>query len=273
MNVVRIIGGMGNQITQYAFGLALMHSGKPVMFNLDWFRTKGAKHPKFPRPFRLNKFEIPAFPIGAIVPDNPTIDESKVGYNPMILQMKNDNNYSGYWQYYSYYIHVLPILRTHLQVQSQFYTEGFLKWVEKIMGTDSVSLHVRRGDYLMGRKGQYKNLDTEYYFDAIREAKGDLFIFSDDLKWCRQTFSQKYFARKVYFVNEPDFLSFELMKFCKQHIISNSTFSFWAALLNDTPEKKVWCPTHYLGDTAEYSDTYRWPKDWIKLEDYKKDGI
>jgi len=268
MNVIRLIGGLGNQITQYALGQVLQKSGKQVAYDLSWYSGKAARQRGALRPYCLDKFQIPDFHICPLIGANPTIHEDKVGFNPTILQMKNDNNYSGYWQYYSYYTDILPLLRQQLQIRSEFYTPRFLELADLIIDSDSVSLHVRRGDYRFGRKADFKDLPARYYLNAIGETKGDLFIFSDDLPWCREIFKPEYFKRKVYFIGEANFYCFELIKFCKRHIITNSTFSFWPALLNDNPDKIVWCPKHYLGDTAKYSNQFRYPQEWIKLEDY-----
>ena len=121
----------------------------------------------------------------------------------------------------------------------------------------------------MQRKGGYSNLPMKYYFSAIKELKGDLFIFSDDIPWCKNTFIKQYFPnRTITFVDMEDYLCFELMRFCKHNIISNSTYSWWAALLNTYIDKKVIRPKHYLNDSEQLSDTYRYPKEWIKMEDF-----
>jgi hypothetical protein len=65
-----------------------------------------------------------------------------------------------------------------------------------------------------------------------------------------------------------DYLAFELMRLCKHNIATNSTFSWWAALMNNNPNKKVICPIHYLGISAEESEQLRYPKEWNKVKDY-----
>ena len=269
MNVVVLMGGLGNQLFQFALGLVLEKNGKQVVFDNSWYTRKGSTNPAYLRPYCLDKFQIPPLHFEPIITSNPAIMENKVGFNPGIFQMRNDNNFYGYWQYYSYYTDIFPILRQSLQIKSDFYTPEFLKVADKILDSNSVSVHVRVGDYVDKRKGQFNSLSSKYYFDAIKETEGDLYIFSDDIPWCKQTFDPKYFSRKIFFIDQADYLCFELMRFCQSHIVTNSTFCFWAALLDDNPNKRVICPKHYLGDSEEYSNEYRWPEEWIKIEDYK----
>jgi hypothetical protein len=114
----------------------------------------------------------------------------------------------------------------------------------------------------------WRDLPAQYYFTAMREIKGDFFIFSDDIPWCKETFKQVYFSKKLTFVDIEDYLAFELMRLCKHNITTNSTFSWWTAFLNDNLDKKVYRPTHYPGVNEQDSDEYRFPKEWIKIEDY-----
>jgi len=275
MNVIKMCGGIGNQLFQYAFGKALQNQGKLVCYDVSWYNHPGAMHPQFSRPFRLDKFQVNSLFVSPFLKENSIVCETKVGYNLGLFDLKNDNNFNGYWQYYDYCELVLPELRKEYQLKTREYTDKFLKYADLIWKSESVSVsvHVRRGDYLLGRKMAYCDLSVNYYFDAMKLIKGDLFIFSDDLPWCRKIFNQAYFTRKVTFVDIDDYFAIELMKYCKYNIITNSTFSWWAALLNDDPGKVVICPKHYLGDTPEYSEQYRYPKEWIKIDDYALHNI
>ena len=268
MNVVKICGGIGNQMFQYAFGKVLELQGKDVAYNLEWYEKKNVINGEHPRPFRLDRFEIPPLRKHPFARGNPMIEERNIGYNPGVFEMKNENNYDGWWQYYGYYAHILPVLQKEFQLKTSEYTDKFMKLAEKILDTESVSVHVRRGDYQLHRKGVWRDLPAQYYFSAIREVEGELFFFSDDIPWCKETFKREYFSKKLTFVDIEDYLAFELMKLCKHNITTNSTFSWWAALLNENPDKKVYRPTHYPGVNEEDSDLYRFPKEWIKIEDY-----
>jgi hypothetical protein len=274
MNVVKMRGGIGNQMFQYAFGKVLTYAGKMVCYDTTWYVPHRVEFAEHPRPFRLERFQVTSLHIHPFESKNATVYEKRVGYNPKVFDLVNDNNFDGYWQYYDYYEKILPVLREEFQLQSCHYTEKFMEMAELIWSTESVSVHVRRGDYLKQRAGGYSNLPAKYYFLAIKELKGDLFIFSDDIPWCKSTFVKQYFPnRKITFVDMEDYLCFELMRFCKHHIISNSTYSWWAAVLNAYADKKVIRPKHYLNESEQISDTYRYPQGWIKVEDFVSNSV
>jgi len=270
MNVVKIMGGIGNQIFQYAFGTVLQKCGKEVMYDISWSKKYEKRKSEYPRLLRLSMFQTEHLNFGKCIKENPTIKEKNVGFNTGLFKMQNENNFEGHWQYYSYYKDILPQLQKEFQLKTEVYTEKFLKYAEMIWSTESISLHVRRGDYQLHRKGAYHDLPSAYYFDAltkVKHIKGDLFIFSDDISWCKKTFNRDFFSRKLIFVDIEDYLAFELMRLCSHNIITNSTFSWWAAVLNSNPDKMVVCPHRYLGDSEEDSNEYRFPQEWIKIND------
>jgi hypothetical protein len=100
---------------------------------------------------------------------------------------------------------------------------------------------------------------------ALSNVKGDIFIFSDDIPWCKQKFNDFY--SNITYVDLDDYLSFELMRLCKHNVTTNSTFSYWAAILNDNPDKIVVSPYKWLGDQV-INDKLRFPEEWIKIPDY-----
>jgi hypothetical protein len=124
----------------------------------------------------------------------------------------------------------LPILRKELFVRQEFYTEEFIKLRNDILDKEAVSVHVRRGDSLTAE------FSVDYYLKSIdyiksRKNVSNVFIFSDDIPWCRENF------KDVVFVDLDDYLSFELMRLCKHNIMSSSSFSRFASLLNDNANK------------------------------------
>lgn len=260
MNVIRLMGGLGNQIFQYAFGKAQMQNGIDVRFTLSWYDKSKNIH----RPFRLDKFKIN---VPIYLSTGRFVYERNTGFDISLLRRDNIDPV-GYWQYYPYFKDIIPILQKEIKVREECYTEQFLALREAIVNSDSISIHVRRGDYL-NQKG-FHDLPLRYYFEAIGmlSRRDSIFIFSDDIPWCREKFKQDYFQEKITFIDMEDYLSFELMRLCKKNIATNSTFSYWAALLNDNPCKVVVSPNRWLGDPEPDIKEQRFPKEWIKIPDY-----
>jgi len=223
MNVIRIAGGIGNQMFQYAFGRAQINRGLKVRFTPPW---KGWKF-NHPREYRLGKFhtvmEFSEFLKQRKLTERTHQLKHKKKFDLALLKT-NGYNFEGYWQYLPYYKDILPELEKELCVKEEFYTKKFLDLRKRITNTESVSIHVRRTDYV-GNKA-YHEFPFSYYFNAIQLIEGDLFIFSDDMPWCKEHFKKDYFSREVTFVHCLDFLDFELMKLCKHNISANSTFSY-----------------------------------------------
>jgi hypothetical protein len=115
----------------------------------------------------------------------------------------------------------------------------------------SVSVHIRRGDYL---KDTLMNvLPMEYYaaaFDHIHSKINDpcFYIFSDDLNWVKDNLKMNYPVKYIDFESSSnaDFLELHLMSKCRHNIIANSSFSWWGAFLNRNPEKIVISPKDWV---------------------------
>ncbi|MEK6880717.1 MAG: alpha-1,2-fucosyltransferase [Nanoarchaeota archaeon] len=123
-------------------------------------------------------------------------------------------------------------------------------------GLTAISCHVRRGDYLNESQLAYHGvLPYSYYEDAMRRLCGNvawdnlLFVVcSDDIKWCKENFPVRY--RNYYFSEgEKDIVDLFLMAKCNDNILANSSFSYWAALLNKNPDKKVIAPAKWFNNT------------------------
>lgn len=235
MNVVRLCGGLGNQLFQYAFGKAQKQLGITVTYDTIWY----SKSHTPPRPLLLNKFntdlEGPR-PIQYV----RTITEE--GFRPKKI-FDLGFKYVGYWQSPIYHKNIYSILQNEFKVKEQFYTPEYLELKRKVTQSNSVSLHVRRGDYL--DKGNQYVLPLEYYHKALKiltNLKGEysIYIFSDDIPWCRKHFSN------ASFVQLEDYLELELMSHCKHNIIAKSTFSWWGAYLNENANKAVIAPKRWV---------------------------
>lgn len=146
----------------------------------------------------------------------------------------------------------------------------FLNSREKILNlfshkeeSDYVSIHVRRGDYL--KKQNFHNcLPQQYYAKAISHFPEQKFlIFSDDVDWCKKIFIGNQFA---FFEGKNDIDDLLMMSSCKSNIISNSSFSWWAAWLNLNKEKKIIAPQQWVGKSLSHLDTRDIQcESWIKI--------
>lgn len=222
MNVVKVKGGLGNQLFQYAFGRVLQEcSGNKTGYNIEWYQTPRVP----PRPYVLDTFQISVNVTNYL--QTKKVFE-RIGGTP---SLQGDKQYfDGYWQNPNLYPPALvEELRAGIHVKPNLYTKEFLKYRELIRGCTAVALHVRRGDYLI--HPSHLVLPLRYYQNALMHMdalKKDIqvFIFSDDIEWCSDNFDG------CFFVSLPeDYLEFELMRECKHFIIANSTFSWWAAYL------------------------------------------
>jgi len=173
-------------------------------------------------------------------------------YVPLIY--KNEHQYVGYFQCEKYFKHrrneILELFRPADEFNNEInkYSNLF----------NSISLHVRRGDYINSRV--FYIMSTEYYQKALSFLPKDalVVIFSDDINWCKQIFIGERFV----FINEIDYIVMYLMSKMKYHIITNSSFSWWGAWLSNS--EKVIAPLNYVKEN--YVDTKDLiPENWIKI--------
>lgn len=146
--------------------------------------------------------------------------------------------FSGYFQSYKYFDH------NYEHIKNSFHLE------RKDMSSDYCSIHVRRGDYLH-YPNVYEQMSLEYYTSAMNSIGSDknFLVFTNDIPWCVETFKD---FPNVKIINESDpFKSLSLMASCKNHIISNSTFSWWGAYLSDN--SNVICPKKWF--TKDFAPT------------------
>lgn len=254
MNVIRLMGGLGNQLFQYAFGRAMMENGLEVRFDISNFGK--SKH----REFMLGSFNM-NLSFSGFVHARSVLDSSHVPTFDLGYLKLDGKNFFGYWQYLVYFKHILPQLKKEMTVQEKFYTDEYVKFRDEIKQTNSVGVHVRRDDYI--GSSTIPCLPFSYYYEAIQRTKGDLYIFSDDIEWCKHQFIIDYFERQITFIHLPYYLDFELLKFCKSKVICNSTFSWWTAILSDNDT--VVTPNFWV-TPKDRAKRNNFPGDWIQLE-------
>jgi len=286
--ITSINGGLGNQLFQYAAGRTLAHLHQTeLVLDLSWFDLRPNRNT--PRRFELMNYPISGrlldqsekkvlrFYQGKILsrihflPRRWTIfREKSFHFDPKFFVLPNDVYLKGYWQSPLYFDAIRSIL---LDEFAPIHPPGPANeiLINEMSATNSVSIHVRRGDYLSNPfAAKYHGVcSLEYYQEAIRLVgrsveKPHFFVFSDDLEWAK---SNIVFDHPVKFighnVGSNAFQDIRLISICKHQIIANSSFSWWGAWLNKNQNKIVIAPKTWLLVQKDTSTLI--PKEWIRL--------
>ena len=197
--------------------------------------------------------------------------EKSWGFYPEVLTVKDGVYLDGCFQSEKYFKNIENIIRNDLRFKKEVFGKESAIYKEQISNLNSVGLHIRRGDYL---KSQLHNVcNMRYYAKSIAYMQNQLvsphfFVFSDDLEWCYENIH----ISNCSFVNiqaakKNSVIDFQLMSLCKHNIISNSTFSWWAAWLNNNHEKVVVAPNRWFNDermnAQALQDTI--PAEWVRM--------
>lgn len=292
MKIVNILGGLGNQMFQYALALALKNRYPQEKVLID---IRGFKGYPLHNGYELDKiFKLSIgkanmshqaslfYPLynyrmwqiaNRFLPKRRTVvRESKDNkYSPEILDRKSSTYYLGYWQTEKYFSDIRPQIIKAFQFPEINREDKNYTILKEIENKNSISLHVRKGDYLKVENTQ--GICTLNYYRgaidyAIKNLRPDIFIvFSDDIEWCRNNLDE-YFGEipSVYIDWNKDANSFrdmQLMSLCHHNIIANSSFSWWGAWLNQHKDKIVISPSCWMKGTG-WEDTI--PESWIKIK-------
>jgi len=295
MILIKIQGGLGNQMFQYALAKKIGLLKKvPVKFDISWFNNFGEK--TAPRHYNLPKFNIieniatdkeikkfqrhyPHFSkIGKFYnflfsDSSKYFKEKNRNFDSSILNLNDNVCLDGFWQSEKYFKNIENIIRTEFTLKEE--SENFIKLKENILKrkNSSIAIHVRRGDYIRDpqKKERHTVLPTEYYTKSLEIIKEKIpnpyfFIFSDDIEWCKQYFNK---LDNVYFVDDKNLKDYEeliTMSKCKHQIIANSSFSWWGAWLNPNLNKIVIAPKNYFNNPKiKVNINDRFPRKWIKV--------
>lgn len=283
MQIIRILGGLGNQMFQYAFYKSLNNSEENLLDITDFnhyklhngfelekvFQLKNVKHAELRDIEVLSdcKLDVLSRIKRKIVGRKKThIIESYLHFDEKYGNMKNVY-FDGYWQSEKYFKNIEKEMRKEF-IFPEFTEKQNTEIFEKIEKMNSISIHIRRGDYL--NHPLYSNIcSIEYYEKAINYVKNKIegpvfFIFSNDIDWCKENFS----FEEAYFVDwnigEKSFRDMQLMSSCKHNIIANSSFSWWGAWLNNNLDKIIIAPSKWLNDERVDIDDII-PEGWIKI--------
>ena len=303
MLIARITGGIGNQLFQYAFIRSLsLKLNQEFKLDLSWYRdyNKFEKvndpNAATKREYLLDKFNVkdnllnPVYLSISYRLNNSSILNKIIKYPPFryfsyntITELDFDfntiNNFnnvylSGFWQNSNLFEEFSDIIKEEFALKNKLSEENNIL-LSKIKSSSSIAIHIRRGD-LLNRPvavAEQPSSSEQYYYNAINNIKGkvenpEIFIFSDDINWVKNNY--KFDIPTTYIDNDcPDYEHFNLMCNCKHQIIANSTFSWWAAWLNNYQEKIIISPKWWYRDPVKNELIIRIPQDWIILENIK----
>lgn len=293
MIIIKLIGGLGNQLFQYAAGrrLASVHNTK-LKLDVSGFETY-TLHAYTLNHFRITAPEATDAEITALKgrerkgfagkiarrlaqfglwPKKPRyVKEPESGFNFGVLGLPDNIYLEGYWQSEKYFKDREELIRREYVLRAPL-SPVSRKASKTILGSNSISIHVRRADYVTDEKSRrtYGILGMEYYDKAIKElakriAAPHFFIFSDDIPWIREHFKLGFPASYMDFNGpEKNYEDLHLMSLCKHHIIANSSFSWWGAWLGTNRGKIVFAPEHWFQNRSSDARD-RYPKDWITI--------
>ena len=280
MIIVEVMGGLGNQMQQYALYRKLESLGKDARLDVSWFLDKDRQTKVLAsRKLELSWFEnLPAKYCTqeekqAILGKNTLVGKLKkklLGgsnrhftesdmYHPEIFDLE-DAYLSGFWACEAYYADILPMLRSQIHFPDPEKGEGWdleaaaknKETMERMKQETSVSIHIRRGDYLDAKNAEmFGGICTDAYYEAaisyIKEQTPDahFYVFSDDSAYVKNAYPGKEFTVVDWNTGKNSLFDMQLMSCCNHNICANSTFSFWGARLNPSPDKVMIRPSKH----------------------------
>ena len=249
--IVQLLGGLGNQLFQYAMGRCLAERNRAVLkLDITAFQDYTL------RSYALQHFNVAVeFATPKEVAASSAIVEKGHDFNGDTLSILPPAFLTGYWQSEKYFKEIEPILRKELTLKEPLEGED-LKVARAIESCESVSLHVRRGDYVTNsHTNQFHGTCSLAYYRKclalLRQSVRDpaLFVFSDDPQWVAD--NMKFDLPATYVNHNPPekhYADLRLMGLCRHNILANSSFSWWGAWLNANPSKRVYAPLRWYAD-------------------------
>ncbi|WP_254659224.1 alpha-1,2-fucosyltransferase [Phaeobacter sp. BS34] len=283
MIITRLHGRLGNQMFQYAAGRALADR-LGVSLTLD---SRGAElrgEGVLTRVFDLDLATPDIWPplrqraplgyalwrgLGQHLGTGPKLRrEVGLGYNPDFVDWSDNSYLHGYWQSERYFAQSAERIRRDFTFP-EYSNQQNAEMAARIGETNAISLHVRRGDYLT--LAAHVLCDQAYYEAALAqvldglEGQPTVYVFSDDPQWAKENLPLPCDKVVVDFNGaDTDYEDMRLMSLCKHNIIGNSSFSWWAAWLNQTPDRRVAGPAKWFGD-PKLNNPDILPPGWLRI--------
>jgi hypothetical protein len=295
MIIIKLQGGLGNQLFQYALGWALSLQKKTELkfdvsslqknvpgitkreYNLSVFNIQEnfatyeeiAKFQKYKRKpgrkwFLYNK----------LIADNKKyFQEQQFHFDERVFGISNDCYLEGWWQTEKYFKDIEDVIRKEITVKSP-QTGKDAEMAKKIVSVNAVALHIRRGDYVNNPQNvdYFGNLGPNYYKKAVeiiteKFPNPHLFVFSDDHDWVKKNIILPYPTTYInHNGSDKNYEDLRLMSQCKHFVIANSSFSWWGAWLAQNPNKIVIGPKKWFNNVKPSVKTDDiMPEDWIRI--------
>ena len=291
--VVKVNGGLGNQMFQYALARKLSASlNVPVVLDLSFFELERGIHTA--RPYELGHFAPTLLPATSntlaefekirgsamvqrmdkwlpFTQSRHLFQEKEFTYDPSVLKIGDHTYVDGHWQTERYFDDSTPLIRTEFTFQAPYSAvDGEI--VNRMEHGNSVSIHIRRGDYLTNKAAAaYHGVcDMAYYLRALKYLEErhqglELFVFSDEIDQARAELKSSWPTTFVgHNTGANSFADMRLMAHSKHHIIANSSFSWWGAWLGNKAGGTVIAPSKwFLDPTINTHDLI--PNRWTRL--------
>lgn len=294
MNKVLIYGGLGNQMFQYALNTALNQKGNRSTITFsnffydshhNGFNLSKAFRLKLPFPLHIlnlllryggffYKNKISAYFLRKLITryykrKYSTYTEKKEFIYDENVFHQTSSLLVGIWQVEAYFKDIKKAI-TREFVFNKPKDKKNKELIEEIQNGNSVSVHIRRGDYLNTKWAKTHSVigDKTYYVNSINYLKEKIenphyYIFSDDIPWVKENLKFPDVTFVDHNKGKNSYIDMYLMSLCKHNIIANSTFSWWGAWLNNNINKIVIMPGRWL-NMENCGGIF--PSDWIKME-------
>lgn len=278
MIYARLHGRLGNQMFQYAAARALatrlgvaftldtrraVHKGEGILtrvFDLEWdapAQLPPAQHERLLAYYAWRGLGLAP----------KMYRERGLGFNPAFDTLPDETYLHGYWQAEQYFAPIADDIRAAFVPRHPMSVQN-TEMAGRIAAGPSISLHVRRGDYLT--VGAHGLCDQAYYEAALERVADGLdtptvYVFSDDPQWAKDNLPLP-FEKVVVDFNGPDtdYEDLRLMSLCQHNVLANSSFSWWGAWLNQNPDKRVAGPKDWFSD-PKLSNPDILPQGWLRV--------